>query len=180
MERITRFLHDLEGTTPYSPWNETIGFTPGPPFWLDKTLPSIEEIREKGVNCLGLVNLVSLVSGNTSRMDWFDELRARGVLEPFDRAPRDDYPPGTLLLRPYKDPEHDQGHYAIVVEERGVIAHAFARIPEGKTFEELIKSGENLPPGVVVESVQISDGWFSGGTYTHVCLPGDWIKLNES
>lgn len=179
MERIMGFLRDLESTTPYAPWTPPMGFTTGPPFWLNDTLPRIEEIREGGLNCLGLINLVSLFSGSSARIAWFQELDARGLLKSFDRTKDDAYPPGTLLLRPYHDQEYDQGHYAIVVGSGDDVVHAFARIPEGKTFAELIRSGEKLQPGVVIESVELSDEWFSGGTYTHVCAPSDWIHLDE-
>ena len=178
MERILAFLRDLDGTTAYAPWNETVGSSAGPPFWLNTTLPPIEEIRDKGLNCVGLLNLVSLVAGGPTHENWFEELDARKVLKPFDRTEMGDYPPGTMLLRQYSDDVHDQGHFAIVFEGEEV-AHAFARMTPGKTFGELTQSGKQLPSGVVIESVDISDAWFDGGTYTHVCNPGDWIDLAD-
>ncbi len=77
------------------------------PFWTrDGPLPSPEELRAKGCNCAGFLNLVRrsvgmpAVGGTT---DWWNAVEK----EPFD--PNETYPVGTLFLASYVSPD-DQGH----------------------------------------------------------------------
>ena len=112
VENALRYTQRLSGI-PYSPWSDgSIGS--GPPFWVDSELPPVERVREDGMNCIGLINLVSLSLGNHARDNWFEYLSEKGVLEKY-RANRV-YPRGTLLIRPYASIE-DQGHVAITVSD---------------------------------------------------------------
>lgn len=77
------------------------------PFWTrDGPLPSPEELRTKGCNCAGFLNLVRRSVGQPAlggTPDWWNAVEK----EPFD--PEQTYPVGTLFLASYVSPE-DQGH----------------------------------------------------------------------
>ena len=80
------------------------------PFWTrDGPLPSPEDIRVKGCNCAGFLNLVLRTIGRRplgGTGDWWNAFDR----EPFD--PKKTYPVGTLYLSPYVSPT-DQGHVAL-------------------------------------------------------------------
>ena len=108
-------------------------------FYCD-SIPSIEIMKTKGINCAGFINLLMLYSGKqipqSEDMDiprggtgfWFIEFRKQQVLK--KKIHTKQYPIGTLLFRTYKDLE-DQGHFAVVIGENKII-HAYADEECGK------------------------------------------------
>jgi cell wall-associated NlpC family hydrolase len=155
----------------YGPWiGGVIGS--GSPFWIDNELPSTDKIGVGGINCVGLINLISLFLNNEPRSDWFDYLDKKNALEPYDS--RKIYPRGTLVLRRYRDIE-DQGHVGIIVSDDEIL-HSYMRIDPDRTFRESIHSANSdYGPGVVVEKIDDSHTWFEGGTYTDICAPEFWM-----
>lgn len=170
IQKLKDFGQSLLGTQ-YAKWVPSMGFTPGPPFWINSTEPSIDTVREQGVNCLGVANLVRLHFGQSAEKNLFDVLLQQGSLKKFD--PKENYPFGTLLLRPFHDNDHDQGHYAIMWEN-GNILHAYAKVDEGGFFTD-ISADQLAPPGVVIEPLEISNSWFTPNTYTHISEPVEWL-----
>lgn len=80
------------------------------PFWTrDGPLPSPEEIRIKGCNCTGFLNLVLRTQGRRplgGTGEWWETFER----EPYDKTKT--YPVGTLFLAKYVSPT-DQGHVAL-------------------------------------------------------------------
>jgi hypothetical protein len=155
----------------YAPWKGgSIGS--GPPFWIDDKSPALEEIKEGGTNCLGLINLIAMALGVKPQSNWFEYLEEKDVLEPFEHGKV--YPLGTMVLRKYKD-LGDQGHVAMVVSGTEII-HSYIYVDADQTFVESIHSIESSRgPGVTIEPVDVSHSWFEGGTYTHACRPKNWL-----
>ena len=103
--------------------------------------PSREIIEKRGVNCAGLINLVRQSIGRSIREPvgeigrlypggtgyWYELLKHDGVLEKYMEGEK--YPIGTLFLRTYRN-EMDQGHVAIMYNERNQIIHSFCESPE--------------------------------------------------
>ena len=99
-------------------------------------VPSITDIRNKGVNCAGFINLVRQSTGRTMIEPagevgkicpggtgyWYELLSSRNVLENYDKDKK--YTKGTLLMRKYRN-EIDQGHVAIVFNECQTVIHSY-------------------------------------------------------
>jgi hypothetical protein len=93
------------------------------PFWThDGPLPSPEELRRKGCNCAGFLNLVRRsvgLSGIGGTGEWWAAVEP----EPFDASKT--YPVGTLYLANYVSPT-DQGH--LMLQGPNGVLHS---IPDG-------------------------------------------------
>lgn len=95
------------------------------------------------------------------------------MLEIFDVNKK--YPPGTLLLRNYKNVD-EQGHLAVIVDanKKGVLfsklLHCYFNVfvPE--------KDGKRVPGVVLDGAVGQSHFWRPEGLYTHACLPKNWLE----
>ena len=151
--------------TPYIWWFRKDKIDRESPFYTeDKKCPSIESIKEKGVNCAGLINLISRNSGKKpfgGTIYWFEYNRKNLI----DFNILNKYPPGSMLLRQFND-EHDQGHLAMIIDDTNLIhcyPNSFKPI-RGKCF-----------PGVKMEKINISHQWDKNGFYTHVLLPEYWL-----
>jgi hypothetical protein len=167
MYNIERYIEKLVGTK-YRWWREGDDVTGAGPFYAKNDKPvDVAIVKEGGCNCAGFLNLICRFTGVKipgveekipmagGTYVWFSYLNDRGLLEPFDADKI--YPPGTIVLRDYVDPE-DQGHIALIVS-RGQLAHS---------------DTEN---GIHVdESVLISHKWIESGYYTHVCLPEAFLS----
>lgn len=152
----------------------------------------IQKIKEEGINCIGLPNLVRHylklpIPGTTSEFKtkycggtgaWFEYLLQKCKLQPIKENLS--YPRGTLLLRDYNS-ETDQGHVAIITKNSksfsdSIIIHSFS----ANKFNP-DKPDETVSPGVVIENVMNSHKWFKGGSYKYFCLPKDWMtNTNKS
>lgn len=133
-------------------------------WWTPRSIPdrlypgpgpySLETIREQGVGCSGLINLMILHLGYSlpptpkdiaeeyrgGTLYWEKVFRERGVLFPFDY--KASYPLGTLFFRPYGD-EKDQGHIAVMAKDPslsllGQVIHSYVTIPDGTLRGEII------------------------------------------
>ena len=164
---LEAYIQELVGTK-YVWWREGDDVTGTAPFYAENAgVIAAERIKAEGCNCAGFLNLICRfmgvkIPGISEKIPmaggtyvWFSYLQERGLLESFDASQT--YPPGTIILRDYVDPE-DQGHITFMVSG-GRLAHS---------------GSEN---GIQVdESVQISHNWIEGGYYTHVCLPDAFIN----
>jgi hypothetical protein len=87
-------------------------------------MPSLEILRERGVNCAGFFNVLLQSMGLEVPTEGVDEYYIRGgtahwgrwfrmknVLEPFDDEKS--YPPGTIMFTDYVSPTQ-QGHISVV------------------------------------------------------------------
>lgn len=159
------------GPQAYSESNEDVNF---------------ENIKKKGINCVGLINIIrrsldleiagfgiSNYAGGT--YEWYKYLKKNKKLEKINF--KKSYPYGTLLIRKYKN-EYDQGHLGIVQECNHnetildqKLLHAYAL----ENFDEN-NPNKHIKPGLTIDNkVKISHNWFDKGTYTHICLPENWL-----
>ena len=92
------------------------------PFYID-VLPSLSYIKEHGINCTGLINILRQkvgkeIPGNgeyrVGTVEWYNFLKKKKVIHKFDDSQK--YPIGTLFLRRYRSVE-DQGHVAVYIVE---------------------------------------------------------------
>tara|TARA_B100001094_G_C18184610_1_gene802972 strand:+ start:2904 stop:3476 length:573 start_codon:yes stop_codon:yes gene_type:complete len=157
----------------------------GPQSYSDSNdIVDFDIIKENGINCVGLINIIrrclnleipglneSNYAGGT--YEWFKYLKKNKKLKKFNINKI--YPNGTLLLRDYKN-EFDQGHVAIIYESNkenileSKLLHAYANTGFNKF------NNKHVEPGLTIDSeLQISHNWFENGTYTHICLPENWL-----
>jgi hypothetical protein len=126
---VQKLIKRLEGTR-YVWWQEGMRCGPAPPFYAaDAPPPSDYHVRRDGINCAGLINLIrralSLPIAGVATGDyyaggtyaWTQHFQTAGLLDKYN--PTCFYPAGTLLVRPYADPE-DQGHLAVLLEQNQV------------------------------------------------------------
>ena len=163
--------------------------------------PSENQIREGGLNCAGLVNLVRRNAGLDvpgveqkyqyagGTYAWFRHLRKTGYLIPLRKRDNGIYaaPPGSLLLRPYKN-ENDQGHMALVCSS-GRLTHAYpsdyaSQGPlsiGGQTVKRVLPLGLQAPGVVADQDAEIPHSWHGlrqgafRGYFTHWCPPAGWL-----
>ena len=114
------------------------------PFYVDK-LPTKKYLKENGINCAGLINLLRLKVGKEvpgkgnekgGTVAWLKFLKKKDVLEKFNYTNK--YPVGTLFIRKYRNVK-DQGHVAVFYSQsedkmllHGKIIHAYAYGNKGK------------------------------------------------
>ena len=158
------------------------------PFWFaNEEVPDILIVKKRGINCVGLANLVrrymglqvpGKVTGQKLTKDvkewpgstsaWFHYLKTEKRLEriDFDKV----YPKGTLLLQDFNP--KDKGHVAFTINssKKGLmeskIIHALSDKDKitGKSYKH-----------VVIEKVK---DYYKYKRFTHVCLPQNWILKN--
>jgi cell wall-associated NlpC family hydrolase len=155
------------------------------PFWAFNGPPPSElAVRDGGLNCAGLINLICreldlpipgvaaghMYAGGTEA--WSHFLNANGCairLKEVDAmvlAQR----VGTLFFSNYHSPQ-DQGHLAIVLQP-GRLSHCY---PDSRYTG--VRS-EFARPGVVLdEPWEISHGWHTSGYYTHACIAEMWLRI---
>ncbi len=175
---LKEFIHKLVGVK-YQWWME--GPTgQGAPFYAENgSPPPLEDIRSKGLNCAGFLNLIRrhqglevagakealYYAGGTAV--WFHYFQEKGLLKSF--VPTALYPEGTLFLRDYTS-VFDQGHIAIGMGMNR-IAHCYPDDPN-PVANVLVQ------PGVLIEPLNLSMNWDSKGFYTHIVQPEDWLSLS--
>jgi len=154
--RALKYAKSLVGA-PYTPWSNNgrkagAASTPDAPFWASDTgPPPTEEVRARGANCAGFVNLIrrelglpvpgvksgERYAGGTSV--WWEHATSNGWLSPYNPAAL--YPPGTLLLRPFKDAK-DQGHMAVQFDSKNII-HSTSDKPNNGVCIEPLRHGRS-------------------------------------
>lgn len=131
-------------------------------------VPSIIDIRNKGVNCAGFINLVRQSIGRTISEPvgeigkmcpggtgyWYELLSSRNVLENYNKDEK--YPQGTLLLREYRN-EYDQGHVSIIYNKYQDVIHSYCN-----DFNDCNNSG--------VRITKIKPNY-----YEYAIKPDDWL-----
>ena len=142
------------------------------------TFPSINFIKEVGVTCASIPNLLFHwckleipgkhleCAGGTYH--WFKYLDSNKKLEKFDNNKK--YPLGTLIVRKYKSKD-DLGHIALLVtniNDVPMILHVYPKLDND--------SGGSL----CIEELNISNSWIldkddKPDYYTHISLPGIWL-----
>ena len=166
-------------------WNNTMENCGPQSYTESNDIVNFDIIKKTGINCVGLINIIrrclklhipgfetSNYAGGT--YEWFKYLKKNKKLKKFNI--KKSYPTGTLLIRKYKN-SYDQGHVAIVKEQDNSsilnqkLIHAY---PDENADEN--NSTQHLSPGLTVDdSVSKSHSWYQEGTYTHVCLPENWL-----
>ena len=164
-------------------------------FWAKNGAPISRETIDKENKCIvctGLINLMRRYNGleipglDRSLDDingyatagttgvWFAYLERKGNLQTLDTNKK--YPKGTLLLRDYYDDDTDQGHVAVIIDEKGdtifdqTILHSYADVEYNDVTEENQNVGQ-----VGYTNFRDSHTYIPDGYYTHVCYPEDWI-----
>ena len=108
----------------YTWWNEGDQIGLDVPFYVTDKVPSMSEIKAKGINCAGLFNLAYVETGHKipeikykgGTFAWFEYYRHKlQMINSETQFQSDD-----ILFREYKNPE-DQGHIAIVINSFCVI-----------------------------------------------------------
>ena len=184
INQVLEYATHLVGTGRGPPWQQYQPSTNLPPLWCsDQPLPSINTLKEDGINCSGLINImrrkagVSVLILNTETtevlggtLDWFRYLKSHGRLEIFDIYQT--YPRGSLLLRDYNN--IDDGHLAVVYQksDRGIL------------YSQLLHSDGYLAKKIVIDPCVAKSHYTqynnttNMGHYTHICLPENWL-INE-
>jgi hypothetical protein len=156
---------------PYGGWSgDAIPRDDSTPLYAhNESRPSRELLETQGVSCTGFMNLIcrqlnipvpgvndpsEQYPGGTSAWHTFLE----PYLTSFD--PQAEYEDGTLLLRPYKDFQ-DQGHIALVLNNKTLHSFAFAWEPSAQT---------TVDPGVT-----LTDIW--PNYYVYAAPPDAWLTV---
>jgi hypothetical protein len=175
MQELRPYIESLQATK-YVWWLEGPTGSTEPFYAANGPPPPLEQIRAKGLNCAGFINLLRRYQGlevpgvKENRWNaggtyiWFRYLEQRNVLKPFELSKF--YPEGTLLIRDYVS-VFDQGHLAIAMGLNR-IAHCYPDDPN-PVADTLVE------PGVRIEPLNLSTHWGFHGYYTHVVAPEDWI-----
>jgi len=136
IEKILEYAKKMDGIK-YTWWT---GSDKEEDIFYCNEIPSMEKLKEKGINCAGLINVMRMYSGveipeqkdkdvvRGGTRFWYNYFNNLGKLEVFDYEKS--YQLGTLLLRDYKD-INDQGHMAVICEH-------------SKEYPKKLLSGESL------------------------------------
>lgn len=156
------------------------------PFWFqNEKPPELNIIKSKGLNCVGLANLVRRYMGLEvpgkvkgeklnkitkkwpgSTSAWFDYLKKKKRLEIIDFNKV--YPKGTLLLQDFNP--LDQGHVALIISNK--------RLLEGKIIHSI--NDKDKKTGKIYNKVTIEKvkDYYNYKRHTHICLPQNWLLKN--
>lgn len=102
------------------------------PFWAagGKAVP-VEEIRRGQLNCAGLLNVICRwagkpIPGSVEKHKWaggtglwWEFFESFAGTCPYVEG--NVYPPGTILIRQFREPKEDEGHIAIVYDAENII-----------------------------------------------------------
>jgi len=152
-------------------------------FFYVNEIPSIKCIKNKGIACTGLINILRQSVGSKIPESstafrggtefWYKYLRSKKVLEKFDYTKQ--YPLGTLFLRKYKNIK-DQGHVAVFYKK-------YKASPSKTLYGEIIHAyADDSHPtgGQVGTSIFGYSHFYEGGGregyYEYAILPGNWLK----
>ena len=166
-------------------WNDTMEDCGPQAYARDINIVNFDIIKKTGINCVGLINIIrrcleldipafetSNYAGGT--YEWYKYLKKNKKLKKFDLNAV--YPNGTLLIRKYKSAE-DQGHVAVIYKSNSTdvlkskLLHAYSY--RSFTKNDLYKK---IEPGLIIDDkIETSHSWYEDGTYTHICLPENWM-----
>lgn len=166
--------------TPYKWWQgEAILGEDCGPFWAaNAPPPPLEVIRDQGVCCTGILNLIlrhlglpvpgvatkHAFAGGTGC--WEEFLIPH--LEPIDTT--EQYHEGTILFRPYRNYE-DQGHIGMILKD-GKFLHSHAT-------EASPSDGFQSPGCVIDETWMSSHGWTEKGYYMYAARWYSWLSPED-
>ena len=174
------YVYSLQGTK-YGWWNigDDQRYIEHPAYAINKKVPSKMYIKNKSINCVGVINLMRRINNlsipGTENPNfkvpggtyiWFKHLNNQNKLHTFNINKK--YPRGTLLLSNYKN-NLFQGHVAVLYRANSAhptIIHSWSN----DTVPNKFKSD----PGLVKERLDIFIDEFPK-YLTHVCLPEDWL-----
>lgn len=155
------------------------------PFWAcNKPAPTIDTVKNSNCACTGVINLIrrklnlkvpgveenEYYAGGTHA--WFNYMRNEDRIVEFDINKK--YPVGTLLLRDYYD-VFDQGHVAVIISE-GQSNVLYEDILHSIPDEDYKEDDFSLiGPGIIMMQLGKSHFFHKDGTYTHACLPENWL-----
>ena len=142
------------------------------PFYINE-IPNIEYIKQHGINCAGLINIMRLkCSGNIpgegswrgGTESWYNYLKSKNALIEFDY--KSNYPIGTLLLRTYRNP-NEQGHLAVIYDKDKNDIY----------LNDTIIHSYNDKSGGKVDKCYLGFSHYSipGGYYEYAILPDKWL-----
>jgi len=175
----------LEIKPKYVWWNNTMEDC-GPQAYAESNdIVNFDIIKKTGINCVGLINIIrrclglnipafgiSNYAGGT--YEWYKYLKKNKKLKKFNI--KQSYPTGTLLIRKYNN-QKDQGHIAIVRQQNSEsilnqnLIHAYS----SENFDKNNPTKQSKPGLTIDDTVITSNLWFQEGTYTHICLPQNWL-----
>lgn len=136
IKKLLQFSKTLVGI-PYTTW--TGNELSSDEFFYTNKIPSLEELKENGICCTGLLNILRQYYGShipDSNQKyrggitfWYNYFYQKNVLLPFNY--NENYPLGTLFLRKYRN-KKDQGHVSILYKKHknllySQIIHAYAQ-----------------------------------------------------
>ena len=181
IQKVLDFAASLVGSSRGPDCEKYIPSSNQAPLWCsDQHLPPIDRLKEEGMICAGLINVMrrkaglsvmvlnemtTEVLGGTS--DWFSYLQGKNRLEKFSIYAH--YPKGTMLLRDYNS--QDEGHLAVIYQDND----------KGVLFSSLIHSDGYSAKKVVIDPCVATshfvqyNGTTNQGHYTHICLPEHWL-----
>lgn len=170
------FIYNLLNTK-YDWWNNSddMRIIENPSYAINKPIPTINYIKKKFINCVGIINLMrrinNLLIPGTDNPNykypggtyiWFKYLKKEKKLTKFNK--NNNYPRGTLLLKKYID-SNNQGHVAVIYRASTLnpkIIHAWT--------DKSIPNQIGNEPGIIIESLNNYNNYF-----THICLPKNWL-----
>uniref|UniRef100_A0A6C0J9E8 Peptidase C51 domain-containing protein n=1 Tax=viral metagenome TaxID=1070528 RepID=A0A6C0J9E8_9ZZZZ len=161
--------------TPYGYWLGGENQECAPMFAKNGPSPNKEEITS--LNCAGLVNLIlrsvgkelPFVASNDKCIEY-----SIGGTEAYAEYYKDkaikfnietNYPSGSLLIRGFRNID-DQGHVAIIIEEKGKQSLILQSHVDGEFFE-------STTPGV--NALYTLEESHNNGYYEFIVLPKDWL-----
>lgn len=187
IKKALKFGKSLVGTPRGRCWKSYKPNANTDPLWhSDKKIPSINVIKKKGCNCVGLANLIRNHLGLPKikykdskhkfpeiggTYEWFHYFKKIKKLKKINL--NKSYPAGTLLLRDFN--LIDAGHVAVIYKEN----------KKGVLFSSLLHSvgwrdgsgikGVKIDASVGTSHFALYNGTTNKGHYTHIVMPKDWL-----
>ena len=165
--------------TPYDYWRGGENQKDAPMFAQDGEVPHQLDITS--VNCAGLCNLMLRSIGK--ELPYSNETQTIGGTEAYFEYYKDksyefsidnNYPMGTLLMRNYRD-INDQGHVAVIIENKGKDSLVLQSHVEGEYLRST-SPGVNAMYSLEESHKSFKDENGKGCYYERVVLPEDWLE----
>lgn len=158
--------------TPYDYWNNTNTKINAPMFAING--PVVHKSKIVSVNSAGLINLIlrflgkklpkdsnGIIGGVKSYYEYYTNYSEDFSIETT-------YPIGTLLIRNFKD-NNDQGHLAIIIEEKGKHSKILQSFVSGKNLKS-ISEGVSISCTIIDIHNLNQEGYFKKAV-----LPQNWL-----
>lgn len=181
VNKILKYAKSLIGI-PYTWWLEGENTCSTlHPFYINK-IPTLKYLKEYGINCTGLINLLRLKMGKDVKgvgkykggtYQWYKYFKDNNFLKEFKYNKK--YPLGTLFIRKYRNIK-DQGHVAVLYkwnekkELKDETLHAYI-IHAISNEEYPINNGK-----VFVTNLGYTHFSTSYGYFDNIVLPEDWLR----